>query len=172
MFKLNEKFDVNRNILKCDYIIYSPSEISTITTANTQTYINIPKEGSVNSELDSRVDLYFDFLHAATGNRYVIADDIRLINFGPIALSSKYYLTSSCGKHIESIGHPHIACLMYKLKTSTRGSDELSTGFDRGRDRRKQENESWLTTKTNRVKIIPVYILGTSSDLRNGKKKE
>ena len=28
---------------------------------------------------------------------------------------------------------------MYKLLTSTRGSDDLSMGFDRSRDRRKQE---------------------------------
>ena len=33
MFKLNEKYDVDRKILKCDYIRYSPSEITTITTA-------------------------------------------------------------------------------------------------------------------------------------------
>ena len=28
MFKLNEKYEINRDILKCDYIRYSPSEIS------------------------------------------------------------------------------------------------------------------------------------------------
>ena len=36
MFKLNEKYGINRDILKCDYIRYSPSEISTINTANSQ----------------------------------------------------------------------------------------------------------------------------------------
>ena len=45
MFKLSEKYSVNRDILKCDYIRYSPSEISTINTANSQVYINIPREG-------------------------------------------------------------------------------------------------------------------------------
>ena len=89
--------------------------------------------------LNSRVDLYFDVLHAATGNRYTNANDIRLINFGPVALFSKYDLTSSSGKHIESIDHAHIARLMYKLITSARGFDDLSIGFDRSRDRRKQE---------------------------------
>ena len=29
MFQLNEKYSDNRDILKCDYIRYSPSEIST-----------------------------------------------------------------------------------------------------------------------------------------------
>ena len=60
--------------------------------------------------LDSRLDLNFDVLHAATGNRYVEANEIRLINFGPIALFNKYDLTSSSGKHIESIDHAQIVC--------------------------------------------------------------
>ena len=29
MFKLSDKYEVNRDILKCDYIRYSPSDIST-----------------------------------------------------------------------------------------------------------------------------------------------
>ena len=36
MFNLKEKYEVNRGILKCDYIRYSPSEISTINTTNSQ----------------------------------------------------------------------------------------------------------------------------------------
>ena len=53
MFKLNEKYEIDRDILKCDYIRYSPSEISTINTTNSQIYINIPREDSVISLLDS-----------------------------------------------------------------------------------------------------------------------
>ena len=47
MFKLNEKYSINRDITKCDYRRYSPSEISTINTANSQVYITIPREDSV-----------------------------------------------------------------------------------------------------------------------------
>ena len=36
MFKLNERYEINGRILKCDYIRYSPSEISTINTPNSQ----------------------------------------------------------------------------------------------------------------------------------------
>ena len=32
MFKLNENYEVDRRILKCDYIRYSPAETSTINT--------------------------------------------------------------------------------------------------------------------------------------------
>ena len=36
MFKLSEKYQIDRRILKCEYIRYSPSETSTINTANSQ----------------------------------------------------------------------------------------------------------------------------------------
>ena len=119
MFKLSENYSVNRDILKCDYIRYSPSEISTINTANSQVYIKIPREGSVISLLNSYLELNFDVLHAATNNRYVDGNDIRLVNLGPISLFSNYKLTTSSGKHLENIDHAHIVSLMYKLLTSS-----------------------------------------------------
>ena len=140
MFKLNEKYEINRDILKCDYIRYSPSEISTINTANSQVYINIPREDSVISLLNSYLELNFDVLHAAApNNRYADGNDIRLVNLGPIALFSNYKLTSSSGKHLENIDHAHIVSLMYKLLSSSKGSDDLSIGFDRDRTRRRNE---------------------------------
>ena len=139
MFKLSENYEVDRRILKCDYIIYSPAEISTINTANSQIYINIPREDSVISLLNSYNELNFDVLHAADNNRYVDANDIRLVNLGPIALFSNYKLTTASGKHLEEISHAHIVSLMYKLLTSSKDSDDSSIGFDRDRGRRKRE---------------------------------
>ena len=75
MFKLNEKYEVDRSILKCDYIRYSPAEISTINTANSQIYNILPREDSVISLLNKYLDLNFDVLHAATGNRYADGND-------------------------------------------------------------------------------------------------
>ena len=139
MFKLSEKDSVNRDILKCDYVRYSPSEISTINTANSQVYIIILREDSVVSLLNSYLELNFDVLHAATNNRYVDGNDIRLVNLGPIAIFSNYKRTTSSGKHFENIDHAHIVFLMYKLITSSKGSDDLSIGFDRDRGRRQRE---------------------------------
>ena len=139
MFKLSEKYEINRDILKCDYIRYSPSEINTINTANSQIYINIPREDSVISLLNSYLELNFDVLHAGTNNRYVDGNDIRLVNLGPIVLFSNYKLTTSSGKHLENIDHAHIVSLMYKLLSSSKGSDDLSIGFDRDRTRRRNE---------------------------------
>ena len=86
MFNLCEKYEVDRRILKCDFIRYSPSEISTINTANSQIYINIPREDSVISLLNSYLNINFDVLNAATNNRYADGNDIRLVNLGPVAL--------------------------------------------------------------------------------------
>ena len=139
MFKLIEKYSVNRDILKCDYIRYSPSEISTINTANSQVYINITREDSVISLLNSYLELNFDVLRGDNSNRYIDNNDIRLVNLGPIALFSNYKITTSSGKHLENIDHAHIVSLMYKLLTSSKGSDDLSIGFDRDRTRRRNE---------------------------------
>ena len=147
MFKLSENYEVDRKILNCDYIRYSPAEISTINTANSQIYINIPREDSVISLLNSYIELNFDVLRADNSNRYVDANDIRLVNLGPIALFSNYKLTTSSGKHLEEISHAHIVSLMYKLLTSSRDSDDLSIGFDRNRGRRKNEITNKETIK-------------------------
>ena len=147
MFKLSEKYSINREILNCEYIRYSPSEISTIITANSQVYNNKPRGDSVISLLNSYLELNFDILHAATNNRYADGNDIRLVNLGPIALFSNYKLTTSSGKHLGNIDHAHIVSLMYKLITSSRGSDDLSICFDRDRNRRQRELSNNKTQK-------------------------
>ena len=111
-----------------------------INTDNSQSYINIPRVDAVNSLLNSPLDLSYDVFHAANpDNRYADCDDILLVNLGPIALFSDYKLTSSNGKLIEEINNAHIACLMYKLTTSSKDSDDLSIGFDCSRDGRQRE---------------------------------
>ena len=139
MFKLSESYEFDRKIRKCDYIRYSPSEISTINTANSQIYINIPREDSVISLLNSYLELNLEVLQVDNSNRYVDANDIRLVNLGPIALFSNYKPTTSSCKHLEEISHAHIVSLIYKLLTSSKDSDDLSIGFDRDRGRRKRE---------------------------------
>ena len=139
MFKLIENYEIDRRFLKCDYIRYSPAEISTINTANSQVYINIPREDSFISLLNSYLELNFDVLQAATNNRYEDANDIRLVNWGPIALFSNYQLTKLSGNHLDEVSNAHIVSLMYKLLTSSEDSGDLSIGFDRSRDKRKRE---------------------------------
>ena len=118
MFKLNEKYEIYRRILKCDYIRYSPAETSTINTPNSQIIINIPREDSVISLLNSYLDLNFEVIKKADNTRYGNANDIRLVSLGPIALFCNFKLTTSSGKHLEDISQAHVVSLMYKLITS------------------------------------------------------
>ena len=53
MLKLNERYEVDRKVLKCDYMRYSQSENSTMNTATSQIYITIPREDSLISLLKS-----------------------------------------------------------------------------------------------------------------------
>ena len=145
MFKLNENYEVDRRILKCDYIRYSPAETSTINTPNSQIYINIPREDSVISLLNSYLDLNFEVIKKADDSRYGNGNDIKLVNLGPIALFSNFKLITSSGKHLEDFSLAHLVSLMYKLKTSSKGSDDLSIGFDRSVVRRRGE----MTTNKN-----------------------
>ena len=81
----------------------------------------------------------FGVFKRADNSRYANGYDIRLVNLSPVALLSIFILTTSSGKHLEDISHSHIVSLMYKLINSAKDSDDLSMGFDRSRDRRRQE---------------------------------
>ena len=109
MFKLNENYEVDRRIVKCDYFRYSPAEISTIRTPNSKIYVN---SYSVISLLNSYLDLKFEVIIKADGSRYGNGNEIRLVNLGPIALFSNFKLTISTGKHLEDISHAHLVSLM------------------------------------------------------------
>ena len=112
MFKLSEKYQNDQRILKSDFIRYSSSKINTINTPNSQIYIDIPRGDSVDILKGSLLGLNFDVLHAATNNRYVNGNNIRLVNLGPIALFNIYKLATCSGKDIEEIRHARIVCLM------------------------------------------------------------
>ena len=139
MFKLNESYEVDRRILKTDYTRSSPSEISTINTPISQIYINIPREDSVICLLCSYVLLNFEVIKKADDSRYADGDDIQLINLGPLAIFSKFKLTTSSGKHLEDINNAHILSLMYKVISSAKDSNDLSIGFDHSHNRWKDE---------------------------------
>ena len=139
MFKLNEIYEVHRRILKFDIIRYSPAQTSAVNTAISQLYINIPRQDFVTSLLNSYLELNFEVTKRADISRYSNGDDIRLVSLGAIALFTFFKLTTSSGKHLEDISHSHIVSLMHKLITNAKDSDDVSFGFDRSRDRRRQE---------------------------------
>ena len=147
MSKLGENYEIDKGILKCDYIRYSHAELGTINTPNIQKYINIPRKDSVISLLNSYLELKFDVLQAASKNKYVDAKDIRLVKLAQMALFSNYMLTKISGKHLEEISLAHVVSLMYKSLTSSKDIDDLSIGFYRSRDRTKRELTNNKTIK-------------------------
>ena len=166
MFKLSEKYQIDGKFPKCDYIRYSPSEIRTINTVILHFFFEIPREVSLISLLKSFLYLNFDVLLAATNNRYVDNDDIWLTDLALIFLFGNFKLTTTSGNPLEDIIHAYIVSLMYKLLTSSRGSDDLSIGFDRDHNRRKLELTNNKNTKGNyHVRIYSKDIFGFAEHL-------
>ena len=139
MFKLTGNCEVDQKNLKCDYIRYPPAEISRIKTPNSQIYINIPRDDSVISLVNSYLVSNFEVIIKADNSRYANGSDIRHVNLGPITLFNIFKLTTSSGKHLQDISQGHIVSLMYELITSSKDSDDLAIGFDRSRNGRKDE---------------------------------
>ena len=168
VFKLNKNYEIDRRILKCGYIRDSPSDFSTINTPNSQTYINIPRETSVVSLLNSYLDLNSEVIKKADNTRYGNGKDIRLVNLGRIALISSFNLTTSSGRHLEHISHIHIVPLRYKLITSSKDGEDLSIGFDRSRNRRKDELAQNKNTKVkNHLRIMLMDVFGFAEGQEN-----
>ena len=88
MFKLNQNYEVDHQILKFDYRIYSHAEVSTINTPNSQTHIIIPRETSVISLLNSHLDLSFEGVKKTDNSTYAKSSEIKLVKRGSIALFS------------------------------------------------------------------------------------
>ena len=89
--------------------------------------------------MKSHLDLNLEVIEKADNSRYANGDDLKLVNLRPIASFSKSELTTSTRKHLENLSNACIVFLMYKLITSSRGSDDLFIGSDRERLKRQQE---------------------------------
>ena len=89
--------------------------------------------------LNSYLDLIFEVFRKTDNSGYANGNDIGVVNLGPIAFFSNFNLTTSSGKLLEDVSHAHFVSLMYILITSSKDSDDLSIGFDRCRNRRRDE---------------------------------
>ena len=97
---------------------------------------------------DSYLELDFSITHRAGAHaRYADGDHIRLVKLGPIIFFNNYRITTSSGKEIEETDNGHVICLMYKLISSSRDSDDLSIGFHRSNEARETELTNKKATK-------------------------
>ena len=72
-----------------------------------------------------------------------------MVSLGTNALFNINRLKSSSRKEIEEIDNAHVLCLMHKLISSCRDSDDLSIGFHPSIDARERELTNNKSTKGN-----------------------
>ena len=132
-FNLDTTYGYNNDIRKSKIIKYKPNNLATMNTINTNINIILNREENHLNIHDSYLEIEFVISDDAGG---VFANDanIRLVNYGMVALFSSVKLETSGGRTIEYIDHCHPNLLMYKLLTST--GDEYESGFVRNQGNR------------------------------------
>ena len=125
-FYLDATYGYKNDIHKSKIIKYKPINLATMNTINTNINIILNREENHLNLRDSYLEIEFVVSDDAGG---VFANDanIRLVNYGMMALFSSIKLETSGGRTIEYIDHCHPNLLMYKLLTST--DDEYESGF-------------------------------------------
>ena len=132
-FNLDTTYGYNIDIHKSKILKYKPNKLATMNTVNTNINI-IHNRGENHLNLrDSYLEIEFIVSDDAGG---VFANDanIRLVNYGMMALFSSIKLETSGGRTIEYIDQCHPSLLMYKLLTST--GDEYESSFVRNQGNR------------------------------------
>ena len=155
---LDKTYGYNNGILKSKIIKYKPNNLATMTTVNTNINIILNRE-------ENRLNLHDSYLEI----EFVVSDDaggvfannanIRLDNYGMMALFSSVKLETSGGRTIEYIDHCHPNLSMYKLLTST--LDEYENGFARNQGNR----ESQLKGDHIAAERAHMYMMVKMSDL-------
>ena len=132
-FNLDATYGCKKDIHKSKIIKYKPNNLATMNTVNTNINIILNREDNHLNWRDSYLEIEFVVSDDAGG---VFADDanIRLVNYGMMALFSSIKLETSGGRTIEYIDHCQPNLLMYKLLTST--GDEYESGFVRNQGNR------------------------------------
>ena len=97
MFSLKSIFTLEKPIHKIDFKEYSPSSLATVTNANSNISVSLPREDAYTCLQRSFISVEFEVLKN-DDTRFIDGDEINLVNFGPIALFSEAKLTTSSGK--------------------------------------------------------------------------
>ena len=125
-FHLDTTYGYNNEIHKSKIIKYKPNNLATMNTVNTNINIILNREENHLNIRDSYLEIEFVVSDNAGG---VFANDanVRLVNYGMMALLGTVKLETSGVRTIEYIDHCHPNLLMYKLLTIT--GNEYESGF-------------------------------------------
>ena len=106
-FNLDTTYGYNNDIHKSKILKYKPNNLATMNTVNTNINIILNREENHLSIHDSYLEIEFVVSDDAVG---VFANDanIRLVNYGMMALFSSIKLETSGGRTIEYINHCHL----------------------------------------------------------------
>ena len=154
MFSLKSKYTLEKPIHKIEFIKYSPSSLATVKNTNSNISISLPREDAYICLQNSYISLEFE-VYKNDKTRYANGDEVRLVNFGPIALFSEAKLTTSSRKHLEKVDNLHPISLLIKLSTSTQQTSQLMYGFEESTAIRRQE----LTNNKNEKGTFFVRII-------------
>ena len=110
-FNLDTTYDYNNDIHKNKIIKYNTNNLATMNTVNTNINIILNREENHLNLHDSYLEIEFVVLDDAGG---VFANDanIRLVNYGMMALFSSIKLETSGGRTFEYIDHCYPNLLM------------------------------------------------------------
>ena len=138
-FNLDTTYGYNNDIHKSKIIKYKPNNLAKMNTINNNIIILLNREENHLNLHDSYLEIEFVVSDDPGG---VFANDanIRLINYGMMALFSSIKLETSGGRTTEYIDHCHPNLLMYKLLTSI--GDEYESGFVRNQGNRDNQPQS------------------------------
>ena len=125
-FNLDTIYGYNNDIHKSKIIKYKPENLATIITINTNINIILNREENHLNLHDSYLEIEF-VVSDDTGGVFANDANIRLVNYGMMALFSSIKLETSGGRTIEYIDHCQPNLLMYMLLT--RIGDEYGSGF-------------------------------------------
>ena len=135
-FNLDTTYGYNNDIHKSEIIKYKPNYLATMNTVITNINNILNREENHLNLRESYLEIEFVVSDDAGG---VVANNanIKLVNFGMMALFSSVKFETSGVRTIEYIDHCHPILLMYKLLTST--VDEYESGFVRNQGNRDRQ---------------------------------
>ena len=110
-FKLDTTYDYNYDIHKSKFIKYKPNILATMNTVNTNIKIVLKREENPLNIYDSYLQIEV-FVSDDAGGVFANDFNIRLVNYGMMALFSSIKLETSGGRTIEYIDHCHPNLLM------------------------------------------------------------
>ena len=129
---MDTTYGYNNDIHKSKIIKHKPNNLATMNTINTNINIILKREENHLNLRDSYLEI--EFVVPDDGGVFANDANIRLVNYGMMALFSSVKLETGGGRTIEYTDHCHPNLLMYKLLTST--DDEYESGFVKNQDNR------------------------------------